>query len=168
MIRLRLASWAALAGLGLVAGCQSPSTCCNPCNTGCGLFQGGLINRMRPRCDTCCPGPALGSPVEGVPVSNGFPVGEGGAPGCPTFNGGGPPLPTGDVPFAPGVPVIPEHGPGLPPGATPLPPPGSVPSGALPLPAPLSGQPPLQPVPNGTYAQPTPATPSSRGGFTLR
>jgi hypothetical protein len=158
MTRLRLASWAALACLGLVAGCQSPNTCCDD-NRGCGLFQGGLMSRLRQRCtrgET-----VVGAPLEGVPVSNGFPIGDatlGG--GCPSCAGNGHALPSApimDVP--PGATPIPP-GPGLPPGATPAPPPGM-----LPAPAPVNGQMPLTPVPNGAgngYAQPSPATPSSR------
>jgi hypothetical protein len=169
MTRLRLASWAALAGLGLVAGCQSP----DPCSSGCGLFNGGLMSRlgMRPRC------------CEGVPVSSGFPVADAGLGGtCPCPSNGGPALPSSDISFPtegfpgpafpgannlpPGATNVPPGTTNVPPGATNVPPAAinGTPGGILPVPTPVPGQPPLAPVPSGNgFAQPSPATPSSRG-----
>ncbi len=178
-MRMRLATWAALACLGLVAGCQSS----NPCGNG-GLFNGGLMSRLRlrPRCPAvCCEGPALGMPVDAMPVSTGFPGGLNGHVGlpggdlplagdCPTCVGnGGPVLPPVETTLPPSGPPLPGY-PGLPPAATvpgvPMPPPGASnlpPSGVLPTPAPIGGAPPaLAPVPNGGLARPVPADPSSR------
>ena len=165
MIRLRLASWAALAGLGLLTGCQSSGTSCNGNGNG-GLFRGGLMSRFGNRsrcCDPVCAGTTVGAPVEGLPVSNGFLLGDmptGGS--CPTCNGAGLPSHGNEVPFAPGATVVPDHGPSLPPGATNLPP--SPPAGGmLPSPTPIGDQPALAPVPSGNnYARPIPAPPTSR------
>jgi hypothetical protein len=185
MKRLRLATWAAVASLGLVAGCQSPCCECNGCSNGCGLFSGRLMDRLRPRC--CCETvsalPAASVPVESLPVSTGIPHAgmtvPGGCPNC-VGNGAGMPLPpSGDV-YVPDLTSVPGPGlpagpPPLPPGAIPMPapgpqsnttlPPGATtlpPPGMLPAPAPVPGTPQLSPPPNGGLATPTPATPSSR------
>jgi hypothetical protein len=138
MKRLRLATWSALAGLTLVAGCQSSSTSC------CGESP-GLLTRLGLRPNTSgtviYDGPVQGMPGAGMPYT--APIGTAPVPGadCPCSAGGGPML--GTPPFMP------------------------VPGGAVPgtLPPPYPGAaPPLAPVPNGGQATPTPAPPMSRRG----
>ena len=66
MKRLRLATWAAVAGLGLVSGCQGTNSC--GCRS-CGCEREGLMSRLglRPRDNgtVIYGGPA---PVEGMAV----------------------------------------------------------------------------------------------------
>ncbi len=133
MRRLRLATWSALAGLGLIAGCQSTRTDC--CTTSCN--EGGLLSRLGLRRSTSgsviYDGPAGGYPAGAV-----VPPAAGGECPCST-TGGGPNL-DGPPPFM----TIPGGGM---PGMNMLPPP--MPGAA----------PPLAPVPNGS-APATPAGPS--------
>jgi len=193
MKRARLAScramaWAAVAGLGLLSGCQSMDPCgCRP----------GLLSRFG-----CCSrsagaiysGPS--APPMAEPMTNGMPfVGEPPmmGPGC--CDGGAPSAVPGESLYS--GPILGGddfHGPALPPwgqmGAPNGLPPNGLPSNGLPsnglppnglppgsggpfpgsppstLPAPMpeaNGQLPLTPVPNGNgLAQPTPANPSAR------
>ncbi len=142
MTRLRLASWAALAGLGFLSGCQSCGTSsCDPCGRP-GLFNGGLMSRLRGHGNGTTviqDGSGYGMPIDATPVS-GLPNG-----GCSSCANGGPMLPPYDGTQLP------------PPGSAPFP--GSPPT-TLPAPSPM---PPLAPVPSGNgLATPTPANPSSR------
>jgi hypothetical protein len=157
MKRLRLATWAAAAGLGLVAGCQGTGGC------GC-CEKPGLMSRLGMRPRSCCPAVVEGGPVEGVPVSAlpfeaGLP-----APGCACGNEGGvqPFMVTpgsATPPFA-AAPAFP----GPPPFATPAGPPVAVGPPALPGPLP-NGAAPLVPVPSPAagplpgFAPTTPAPP---------
>lgn len=190
MKRLRLASWAALAGLVALSGCQSSWTCGNRL----GIGQGQLLQRLcRPRCtDVVSEGPVVGTPVSSMPISS-LPV-TSELPYCPESNAcpypveGGPVLPPtesypgGAINGSPYL-NIPGHGTpfnsapiqGAPPtfsGETAPPPmvPGvnnARPPSTLPPPMPVPGnaRPPLTPVPgNGGLAPPTVAPPASRKG----
>jgi hypothetical protein len=156
MKRIRLATWSALAGLGLIAGCQTCSNdCCNTCNS-CG--NGGLLSRLglRPRTGGAVmyDGPVGGAPVGGAPYMGGdYPCSTTGA--GPIFDGQSPfmTIPGGAMP--PGMTTLPPGMTTLPPGMTTLPPP--MPGAAPPL-APV-------PYPNGTApATPAPPSQTSRRG----
>ena len=147
----RLATFISVAGLGLLAGCQSS----NPC--GGGLMSRFGFNRSRSA-------PVYDSGVVGTPVSS-MPYSEmpyGGTPYSGTYEG-----PTLGEPTFMGTPgtIMPNAMPGqgtLPPGALP---PGSFPPGTT-LPPPMAGSDGTpRPLP-GTFvpkaATPIPADPSSR------
>jgi hypothetical protein len=146
MKRLRLATWSALAGLGLIAGCQSCPTNC--CSTSCN--EGGLLSRLGLRRSTSgsviYDGPAGGYPGGAV-----VPPAAGGDCPCST-TGGGPNL-DGPPPFM----TIPGGNMTIPGGSFP---------GMNMLPPPMPGAaPPLAPVPNGSApATPAPPSPVSRAG----
>ncbi len=139
MKRLRLATWSAVAGLTLVAGCQSSSTSC--CDSG----NGGFMSRLfRPR--------TSGTVIYDGPVS--------GMPGGMSYTApiGTSPIPGGDCPCSSGGPML---------GGQPfMAVPGGAYQPTLPPPYPGSA-PPLAPVPapNGSgLATPTPADPMARRG----
>jgi hypothetical protein len=145
MKRIRLATWSAVAGLGLLAGCQTCSNDC--CNTSC--CGGGLLSRLglRPRTSGAV---MYDGPVGGMPSGYG-----GGAPymggDCPCSTTGASPLLDGPSPF------MPIPGGGMPPYGMP---PNGMPPNMTTLPPPMPGAtPPLAPVPNGS-APATPAPPS--------
>jgi hypothetical protein len=180
MMRVRRATCgaAALAALaGLLSGCMSSDSCGRP----------GLMSRLGCRSRTTgsvCSG-SMGmtaSPVSsgafvGEPVGSDFPIG-GSGPGCcdgPSLGPSGFPgegmysgmhqgfngsslIPPGAVM---GEPMTLPPGAKLPPGAVPMPGGSFAPSNVLPAPTPEPGPMQLTPVPKG-YAEPTPATPSSR------
>jgi hypothetical protein len=179
------AAWAALAGLGMLSGCMSADPCGRPSlmsRLGC-----------RPRCtDTACSG-SMGvsaMPVSSGAITSELPFSPGG-PGCcaggPELPPSGDPLFSGPAyngasnnPFPPpnatwGSPITLPPGASLPSGAVPYPGGNAVPypggnaipappRGTLPTPTPEPGPMRLTPVPNGSFAQPTPANPSSRKG----
>jgi hypothetical protein len=164
MTRFRLASLAAVAGLGLMSGCASFG-CGDPCHPGL-LTRLGLRHRAPECCGCPCPC-AAALPVTPDCCAGGFAGGYGGDccgggfcggvpgyAGAGAFPGGGP-----FIPVSPGA--VPEMAPGLPPGAiTTVPPPGALPPPAegpprlAPVPAPV---PPMPPAANGRFADPTPA-----------
>ena len=178
MKRVRLATcgalaWAALAGLGLVSGCQSMDPCgCRPSllsRFGCCRGRSDVIYQGTPAM------PVSTAPLMGdVPFTGELPFTS---PGCcdgsalPPSAMPGESLYSGPIlggedfhgPMLPpsgrmGAPIMMPNGP-LPPGG-----PGNGPPPAtLPSPLPESNQFQLTPVPNGGgYAQPIPARPSSR------
>lgn len=154
MNRLQKATWAALAGLGLLSGCRSTNPC-DPCEDRgffsriCGgrrngVFHGPVsatpVSSMSLGSD-CCDGPILGDPPFGGPGMSVLPG--------PSFDGGMglPPITT--MPSMAAPPIT-----GLPAGPFP-------PMTTLPTPTPGLA-PPLAPVPNGNgLATPTPAGPST-------
>jgi hypothetical protein len=143
MNRLRLAMLAALAAPGLLSGCQSSRNECCESNGG-GLFHrngnGGLMSRLglRQNGNGNGHGVVVGTPVSGLPISEGC---------CSGPVLGGPPLEGYS-----GGPVFPGE----------VPPITTAPPGVLPGPTPLgAGPPPLAPVPNGGLAPETPAPPSN-------
>jgi hypothetical protein len=175
MMRFRRATGAALALAalaGLLSGCMSSDPCGRPSlmsRLGCRprLFDGnghatavssGALTSDLPITGGgtgCCDGPIL--PPSGVPGEGLYPGISGG------FNGSG--LPPGAVL---GEPINLPPGASLPPGAVPMPGGSFPPSGGsfpppnmLPAPTPEPGPMQLAPVPK-SYAEPTPATPSSR------
>lgn len=164
MNRLRLATWAALTGLGLLAGCRSFNPC-DPCEQQQGFFS-RLCGR---RNGSMCSGPVIGTPVSAMSVGgdccDGGPV-----LGDPPFGGIGPVMPSngfhGGLALPP-VSTFPEMGPPPAPLAQPYGAPYSAPPLSMPpmnmLPAPTTtAPPPLAPVPNGNgLATPTPAGPSA-------
>lgn len=159
MNRLRLATWAAVAGLGLLAGCRSTNPC-DPCEQ-----QQGFFSRLCGRRNGSLCGSVVGTPVSSM--SLGGDCCEGGPVlGDPPFAGVSGPVMHGGFDSGMALPPIstsPDLG--FPPGAIapPLsaPPLSMPPMTALPAPTP-SGPPPLAPVPNGNgLATPTPAGPSS-------
>lgn len=108
MLRLRLASLAAAAGLMLVCGCSTPTACSN------GSFMSRLCGRSHSRdCATpvevvavpegCCDGgPLLGDPGPGFVLPGGVP---GGVPGSvPTM----PMVPDGALPLSPPPRLVPQ------------------------------------------------------------
>jgi hypothetical protein len=141
MNRLRLAACAALAGLGLISGCSS-------CNTGCGLFSRPLLPGLRGASSyegygDCCP--SCSSGLEGCPCSSG---GYNAIQG-PCLGNEGPLLGDAGQMGYPGMTVPFQTNPNLaaPPRMAPIPatPPGGT---------------------NGGLADPTPAPPASRRGYT--
>jgi hypothetical protein len=155
MIRLRLATCAMVAGLGLVSGCRSLCNPCDPCASPCN-GNGGMISRLLSRRN--------GGTVVGTPVS-GMPLGMGDCCGMDGCCDGGPML--GDPTLINGGMVMPPYN-GAPYNG--MPPPGvAPPMGTIPpmstLPAPTTAPPPLAPVPvapSPGLATPTPAQPSGR------
>jgi hypothetical protein len=154
MNRLRLATWTAVAGLGLIAGCQScPTDCCNTC------CSGGLLSRLGLRRTSISGSVIYDGPAGGISAGSPvIPPAMGGD--CPCSLGGAGPILGSPAPYMGGsAPFMTIPGSAVPPMNTFVPPMNT-------LPPPMPGAtPPLAPVPNGSApATPAPPSPTSRRG----